>query len=86
MNCFRPPLWLVLLVPAPLAAQSPPPEIERLGREIFRELIEIDTSHSGDTTPAAEAGSGQAGEDLVLDLFGHDAFWRLLMIADMRRG
>src|SRR5881409_716064 len=55
MKSFRQPFWLALLISSPLAAQSPPPEIERLSREIFRELIEIDTSHTGDTSPAAEA-------------------------------
>src|ERR1051325_2582706 len=37
-----------------LSAQSPTPH-QQLGREIFRELVETDTTHShGDTTKAAE--------------------------------
>jgi acetylornithine deacetylase/succinyl-diaminopimelate desuccinylase-like protein len=38
------------------AAQLPPPAQERLGREVLRELIEIDTTNThGDTTSAAVA-------------------------------
>jgi hypothetical protein len=46
------------LGPALLTAQStlPPDEYVQLGREIFEELIEINTTHSvGNTTIAAEA-------------------------------
>jgi acetylornithine deacetylase/succinyl-diaminopimelate desuccinylase-like protein len=42
---------IALLVAAPL---SPPAE-QRLAREIFQELVEIDTTHTGSTTTAAEA-------------------------------
>src|SRR6266487_3821931 len=44
----------LLAVVQVLSAQSPTP-YRQLGREIFRELVETDTTHShGDTTKAAE--------------------------------
>ena len=51
------PLPLLLLLLATAGATAPPSAADRaLAREVFKELIEIDTSHSvGDTTRAAEA-------------------------------
>jgi acetylornithine deacetylase/succinyl-diaminopimelate desuccinylase-like protein len=37
------------------AAPLPPPAQQKLAREIFQELIEIDTTHEGSTTTAAKA-------------------------------
>jgi acetylornithine deacetylase/succinyl-diaminopimelate desuccinylase-like protein len=48
-------LGLSILVAAPLSAAELTP-FQRLGRDLFQELIETDTTHStGDTTPAALA-------------------------------
>jgi len=47
--------WTLLLWTVPAAAQAPSPH-DLLAREIFEELVEIDTTDSaGNTTPAAEA-------------------------------
>ena len=46
---------LLLEVSPSVRAEDPTP-YQQLGSDIFRELIEIDTTHAtGDTTPAAEA-------------------------------
>jgi acetylornithine deacetylase/succinyl-diaminopimelate desuccinylase-like protein len=52
---------VLCLVATPLAAvgaddaNSPPPEVRTLAREIFAQLIAIDTTHEKGSTPAAEA-------------------------------
>lgn len=54
-NLLIAPLALSLLGPVLTSAADSTPH-QQLGREIFRELIETDTTHStGDTTRAAEA-------------------------------
>lgn len=46
---------LLLLAPLAIVAAQPTP-YQQLGRDILRDLIETDTTHStGDTTKAAEA-------------------------------
>ena len=47
---------VALAANAPLAAQPvPPPEYQRLAREILKELVEIDTTHAKGSTAAAKA-------------------------------
>lgn len=67
-------VWVTLAVAAlPLSAQQPSSEWERLARDIFQELVEINTSHSvGGTLEASEAmaqrlrAAGFAEEDVVV--------------------
>ncbi|MCA9739740.1 MAG: M20/M25/M40 family metallo-hydrolase, partial [Gemmatimonadetes bacterium] len=67
-------VWVTLAVAAlPLSAQQPSSEWERLARDIFQELVEINTSHSvGGTLDASEAmaqrlrAAGFAEEDVVV--------------------
>src|ERR1051326_7136333 len=63
---------LLLLAPASVLAQSLTPD-QRLLREIYKELIEINTSYfTGKTTPAAEAvaarlkAAGFPASDIVI--------------------
>src|SRR5205823_2014643 len=46
---------VVLMLPAPVVRAAELSPYQQLGRDIYRDLIETDTSHSvGDTTKAAE--------------------------------
>jgi acetylornithine deacetylase/succinyl-diaminopimelate desuccinylase-like protein len=48
--------WMVLLCPPARPASLPPPEYQKLTHDIYKQLIEINTSFStGATTPAAQA-------------------------------
>src|SRR5579864_4504155 len=56
MISFRPSVIAALILSVPLAAAQPDDATRRLARDIFQQLIEIDTTDSvGSTTVAAEA-------------------------------
>src|ERR1041385_691701 len=53
---MKKPIVFALLSAAAIAANMPPPEYQKLAHDIYKQLIEINTSYStGATTPAAEA-------------------------------
>src|ERR1041385_7826258 len=53
---MKKPIVFALLSAAAIAANMPPPEYQKLAHDIYKQLIEINTTYStGATTPAANA-------------------------------